>query len=86
MDNQSNFHFLIKYSNAESDQRWWFLYEAERPIDFSVCNNEYILEDLKVIKSVRFVKRYSLEEELDIDVDLRYGNQCKVKNLDNISF
>ena len=53
-------------------------------IDFSICNHKYILEDLKNVKAARFVKRYASEEELDIDVTLRYGDQCKLKNLDAI--
>ena len=74
-------HFLIKHSALESDQRWWFLDEVTDVIDFSICNNKYILEDLKNIKAARLVKRYASEEELDIDAMLRYGDQCKIKNL-----
>lgn len=48
-------------------------------IDFSICNHSYILEDLKNLKIARFVKRYASEEELDMDVMLRYGDQCKIK-------
>ena len=72
-------HFLIKHSTLESDQRWWFLDEVTDVIDFSLCNHRYILEDLKNLKIARFVKRYASEEELDIDVVLRYGDQCKIK-------
>ena len=81
MNNKAKQHFLIKHSALESDQRWWFLDEVIDVIDFSICNHKYILEDLKNIKAARFVKRYSSEEELDIDVTLRYGDQCKIKNL-----
>ena len=72
-------HFLIKHSTLESDQRWWFLDEVTDVIDFRLCNHRYILEDLKNLKIARFVKRYASEEELDIDVVLRYGDQCKIK-------
>ena len=72
-------HFLIKHSTLESDQRWWFLDEVTDVIDFSLCNHRYILEDLKNLKIARFVKRYASEEELDMDVMLRYGDQCKIK-------
>lgn len=72
-------HFLIKHSTLESDQRWWFLDEVTDVIDFSLCNHRYILEDLKNLKIARFVKRYASEEELDIDVVLRYGDKCKIK-------
>ena len=72
-------HFLIKHSTLESAQRWWFLDEVTDVIDFSLCNHRYILEDLKNLKIARFVKRYASEEELDIDVVLRYGDQCKIK-------
>lgn len=77
-------YFLIKHSALESDQRWWFLDEVTDVIDFSICNDKCILKDLKDIKTARFVKRYASEEELDIDVTLRYGDQCKLKNLDAI--
>ena len=72
-------HFLIKHSTLESDQRWWFLDEVTDVIDFRLCDHRYILEDLKNLKIARFVKRYASEEELDIDVVLRYGDQCKIK-------
>ena len=72
-------HFLIKHSTLESDQKWWFLDEVDDVIDFSICNHSYILEDLKNLKIARFVKRYASEEELDMDVMLRYGDQCKIK-------
>lgn len=84
MNKQSISHFLIKHSTLELDQRWWFLDEVDDIIDFSICNHKYILEDLKNVKAARFVKRYASEEELDIDVMLRYGDQCKLKNLDAI--
>lgn len=32
-----------------------------------------MLKALKDIKCARFVRRYSSEEELDIDVDLKHG-------------
>lgn len=76
--------FLIKHSTLELDQRWWFLDEVDDIIDFSICNSTFILKDLKNVKAARFVKRYASEEELDIDVILRYGDQCKLKNLDAI--
>ena len=79
MNNKVKQHFLIKHSTLESDQRWWFLDEVTDVIDFSICNHRYILEDLKNLKIARFVKRYASEEELDIDVVLRYGDQCKIK-------
>lgn len=79
MNNKVKQHFLIKHSTLESDQRWWFLDEVTDVIDFSLCNHRYILEDLKNLKIARFVKRYASEEELDIDVVLRYGDQCKIK-------
>lgn len=78
-------HFLIKHSTLESDQRWWFLDEVDNVIDFSICIHEYILEDLKNLKIARFVKRYASEEELDIDVALKYGDQCKIKCIDDIN-
>lgn len=79
MNNKIKQHFLIKHSTLESDQRWWFLDEVTDVIDFRLCNHRYILEDLKNLKIARFVKRYASEEELDIDVVLRYGDQCKIK-------
>ena len=79
MNNKIKQHFLIKHSTLESDQRWWFLDEVTDVIDFRLCNHRYILEDLKNLKIARFVKRYASEEELDMDVMLRYGDQCKIK-------
>ena len=84
MNNKIEQHFLIKHSALESDQRWWFLDEVIDVIDFSICNHKYILEDLKNIKAARLVKRYASEEELDIDVTIRYGDQCKIKCIDDI--
>ena len=79
MNNKVKQHLLIKHSTLESDQRWWFLDEVTDVIDFILCNHRYILEDLKNLKIARFVKRYASEEELDIHVVLRYGDQCKIK-------
>lgn len=79
MNNKVKQHLLIKHSTLESDQRWWFLDEVTDVIDFILCNHRYILEDLKNLNIARFVKRYASEEELDIDVVLRYGDQCKIK-------
>ena len=79
MNVEAEQHFLIKHSTLESDQRWWLLDEVADVIDFSICNHSYILEDLKNLKIARFVKRYASEEELDIDVMLRYGDKCKIK-------
>lgn len=84
MNNKVEQHFLIKHSALESDQRWWFLDEVIDVIDFSICNHKYILEDLKNIKAARLVKRYASEEELDIDATIRYGDQCKIKCIDDI--
>lgn len=84
MNKQSTSYFLIKHSALESDQRWWFLDEVDDIVDFSICNSKYILEDLKNLKIAKFVKRYASEEELDIDATIRYGDQCKIKCIDNI--
>jgi hypothetical protein len=84
MDIKVQQYFLIKHSALESDQRWWFLDEVGDIIDFSICNNKYILEDMKNLKIARFVKRYASEEELDIDATIRYGDQCEIKCIDNI--
>ena len=75
-------HYLVKYTVVENGKQWWFLNEVDDVIDFFVCNSVFILDDLKdYSRSARFIKRYSSEEELDIEVNLKYGSQFKMKDL-----
>ena len=65
--------YLVKHSSIESGQVWWFL---DKVIDFQRfewCTSKTMLKMLKDIKCARFIKRYSSEEELNIDVDLMFS-------------
>ena len=74
------FRYFLKYSNVEFGERWWFLNEVLDSQHFKQCTSVVLLKHLKDIKLAKFVKRYSSEEVLDIDVDLSYG-KCKVKSI-----
>lgn len=65
--------YLIKHSNVEAGETWWFLDEVYDFQHFEWCTSKTMLKMLKDIKCARFVKRYDSEEKLNIDVDLNYG-------------
>ena len=65
--------YLIKYSHIECGKIWWFLNEVNDFQHFEWCNSKTMLKMLKDIKCAKFVKRYDLEEKLNIDVDLTYS-------------
>ena len=65
--------WLIKYSAIECGEIWWFLNEVYDHHHFDWCTSKTMLKILKDIKCARFIRRYSLEEELNIDVDLMFG-------------
>ena len=64
---------LIKFSAFEFGETWWFLNEVYDYHYFDWCTSKTMLKTLKDIKCARFIKRYSSEEELSIDVDLTFG-------------
>ena len=64
---------LVKYSAFEFGETWWFLNEVIDFQYFDWCTSKTMLKILKDIKCARFIKRYSSEEELNIDVDLTYS-------------
>lgn len=64
---------LIKHSNIESGVKWWFLYRLRRS-DLSLDDAKEIgLDVLRHIRAVAFLKRFSSEEELDIEAVVKYG-------------
>lgn len=70
---------LIKYSIVEFGETWWFLNEVFYFQHFDSCTTKTMLKVLTDIKCARFIKRYSSEEELNIDVDLNvvdYEMKC----------
>ena len=70
---------LVKYSAFEFGETWWFLNEVIDFQYFNWCTSKTMLKILKDIKCARFIKRYSSEEELNIDVDLNvvdYEMKC----------
>lgn len=74
--------YLVKYTVVEDGKQWWFLNEVDDVVDFSLCNSISTLKSLKDYSHfARFIKRYSSEEELDIEVNLKYGSQFKMKDL-----
>lgn len=75
-------HYLVKYTVVENGKQWWFLNEVDDLIDFSICNRISTLKSLKDhSRFARFIKRYSSAEELDIEVNLKYGSQFTMKDL-----
>ena len=70
--------YLIKYSAFEFGETWWFLNEVYDFQHFNWCSSKTMLKLLKDIKMARFVKRYSSEEELNINVDLTF-NEYEMK-------
>ena len=71
---------LVKYSTFEFGQAWWFLDEVIDFQHFEWCTSKTMLKMLKDIKCAKFIKRYSSEEELNIDVDLTFV-EYKMKNI-----
>ena len=65
--------YFIKYSAIENDKTWWFLNEVDDFLHFEWCRSKTMLKMLKDIRCAKFVKRYDLEEKLNIDVDIYYG-------------
>lgn len=64
---------LIKHSNIEFGTKWWFLYRLRRN-DLSLdAIKEIGLDVLRHIRVVVFLKRFSSEEELDIEAAIKYG-------------
>ena len=64
---------LIKHSNIESGTKWWFLYRLRRN-DLSLdAIKEIGLDVLRHIRYAVFLKRFSSEEELDIESAVKYG-------------
>lgn len=63
---------LVKYSAFEFGETWWFLNEVFYFSHFAWCTSKTMLKMLKDMKCARFIKRYSSEEELNIDVDLTF--------------
>lgn len=70
---QAHTAYLIKHCSVECGQMWWFLDEVSDFQHFTWCSSKTMLKALKDIKCARLVRRYGSEEELDIDVDLKYG-------------
>lgn len=71
--NEMQKQYLIKYSTIEAGQQWWFLNEVDDFQHFEWCTSKTMLKMLKDIRCARFVKRYSSEDVLNIDVDLIFG-------------
>ena len=64
---------LIKHSNIENGTKWWFLYRLSRN-DLSLDDVKEIgLDVLRHIRYAVFLKRFSSEEELDIESAVKYG-------------
>ena len=62
--------WLVKHSSVEFDHRWWFLDEVFDYDLWRTCTVSF-LKDLKDIGLARFMKRYSSEEELELDVAIK---------------
>ena len=71
-DDKCNFKWLVKHPTNECIGRWWILYE------FSWWPSKLEAEDLNVdqlkrISAIKFVKRFESEEELEVEVMVKYG-------------
>ena len=73
--------YLIKHSSIEFGKVWWFLDEVIDFQHFEWCTSKTMLKILKDIKCARFIKRCSSEEELNIYVDLMFG-EYEMKRVD----
>lgn len=72
--------WLVKHSSVELDCRWWFLDEVFDYDIWRTCSASF-LESLKEIGLARFMKRYSSEEELELDVAIKYSGNYKLRDL-----
>ena len=64
---------LIKHSNIEFGTKWWFLYRLRRSDLNLDAVKEIGLDVLRHTQSAVFLKRFSSEEELDIEAAVKYG-------------
>ena len=74
--------WLVKDSSVEDGVRWWFLYEFPgdpREIDDHIL--EYSRWQLVHIDVLKFKKRYSSEEELELEVMVKYGDSAEFVEL-----
>lgn len=72
--------FLIKYSKVEGDgKRWWFLYECQdKKENFMLMQFFFQSHIFRRHLGISLVKRFSSEEELDLEIMVRYGNLFEV--------
>lgn len=63
---------LLKHSNVEFGMKWWFLYETAAGVTLDLVTEEG-LDACRNIRAVRFLKRFSSEEELEIEAIVKYG-------------
>lgn len=75
---------LVKHSSVEFDHRWWFLDEVFDYDLWRTCTVSF-LKDLKDIGLARFMKRYSSEEELELDVAIKYSGNYMLRDLDLVT-
>ena len=77
----SDRRWLVKHSSIEFGEEWWFLDEVDNACDWERIISVDSLHFLKNMHRAKFVKRYSSQEELDIEFDLRYRDSAKLKLL-----
>jgi len=72
--------FLIKYSKVEGDgKRWWFLYECQdKKENFMLMQSFFQNETFRRHLGISLVKRFSSEEELEVEAMVKYGNLLEV--------
>lgn len=73
--------WLVKHSSVELVRRWWFLDEV---FDYDIrrtCSASF-LKSLKDIGLARFMKRHGSEEELELNVAIKYSGNYKLRDLD----
>ena len=78
--------WLVKKSSIEAGVKWWFLYEFLRdPRDPETSMTDilqkYSTRDLVDLRVLEFKKRYSSEEELELEVMLIYGGSAEMIEL-----
>lgn len=74
--------WLVKDSSVEDGVKWWFLYEFPgdpKEIDDHIL--EYSRWSLVHINVLKFKKRYSSEEELELEVMVKYGDSAEFVEL-----
>ena len=76
-----NFKWFVKHLINEYTGKWWDLYEFNWwPSNLEV--EELNVDQLKCIGALKFVKQFESEEELEVEVMVKYGGLGNFKMLE----